>query len=211
MNAYRVLGAVIASASMMSAASGALISRGFGLVYDTDLNITWLADGNYARTSGFSADGKLTWSEAVAWADGLTYGGYSDWRLPVTFDRQMSCRNIICNNSEMGHLFFDELGGVPGSFILTSSDPDLALFSNVQDYYYWTGNEWSSDPQDPAFAFGMGFGTQEVYARANPFYALAVRDGDVAASVAEPSTHILAIFALVTCLAYRRVRHQPDA
>ncbi|WP_292996043.1 hypothetical protein [Nitrosomonas sp.] len=33
---------------------------------------------------------------------------------------------------EMSHLFYNELGGVVGSSILSSSDPDLALFTNIQ-------------------------------------------------------------------------------
>ncbi|MBK8753194.1 MAG: PEP-CTERM sorting domain-containing protein [Candidatus Competibacteraceae bacterium] len=28
-------------------------------------------------------DGLMTWSEAMAWADQLVYGGYDDWRLPI--------------------------------------------------------------------------------------------------------------------------------
>ena len=42
----------------------AFIDIGGGMVYDTDLNITWLQDANYAQTSGFDADGKMTWNEA---------------------------------------------------------------------------------------------------------------------------------------------------
>ena len=49
-------------------AGAALIDRGafndgFGgsvhLIYDTDLNITWLGDANFAQTSGVDADGKM--------------------------------------------------------------------------------------------------------------------------------------------------------
>ena len=29
--------------------------------YDTALNITWLADANYAKTSGYDADGLMNW------------------------------------------------------------------------------------------------------------------------------------------------------
>ena len=33
-------------------AQAALVARGGGMIYDTTRNITWLADMNYARTSG---------------------------------------------------------------------------------------------------------------------------------------------------------------
>ena len=38
-----------------------LIDRGFGLIYDTERNITWLQDANYAKTVRRSRDGQLTW------------------------------------------------------------------------------------------------------------------------------------------------------
>ena len=53
------------------------------MIYDDDLDITWLQDANYAQTSGHDADGRMSWDNAVAWADGLSYEGYNDWRLPT--------------------------------------------------------------------------------------------------------------------------------
>jgi hypothetical protein len=58
-----------------------LVDRGGGLLYDNELNITWLQDANYAKTSGADADGRMTWNVATDWAAGLVYGGYDDWRL----------------------------------------------------------------------------------------------------------------------------------
>ncbi len=65
------------------AAQAALHDRGGGLIYDDVLDITWLQDANYAQTSDYDPDGKMTWGNSVAWADGLDYGGYEDWRLPM--------------------------------------------------------------------------------------------------------------------------------
>lgn len=59
-----------------------LFDRGNGLIYDDVLNITWLKDVKYARTSGQDSDGVFFWADAVAWADQLVYGGHNDWRLP---------------------------------------------------------------------------------------------------------------------------------
>ncbi len=53
------------------------------------LKITWLKDANYAKTSGYGADGGMDWSAANAWAAGLGYFDsvrnvtWTDWRLPT--------------------------------------------------------------------------------------------------------------------------------
>ena len=66
--------------------------------YDTTLNITWLADANYALTSGYAAanatysylatdninsNGTMGWDAAVTWAANLNVNGISGWRLPT--------------------------------------------------------------------------------------------------------------------------------
>jgi hypothetical protein len=51
--------------------------------YDTLLNITWLADANYAMTSGSDADGQMDWDGANLWAANQTIGGFDGWRLPT--------------------------------------------------------------------------------------------------------------------------------
>lgn len=68
------------------------------LIYDNDLNLTWLADANYSKSSGYHSTGLMTWNEANnTCAANLTFQGNSDWRLPTV--------------SEMEHLRNDELGG----------------------------------------------------------------------------------------------------
>ena len=55
-------------------------------LYDDVLNVTWLRDANYARTSAYAvADslGRMNWGEANAWAANLVVGAYDDWRLPT--------------------------------------------------------------------------------------------------------------------------------
>ena len=46
-------------------ATAALYDRGNGLIYDDVLDITWLQDANYAQTSGYDNDGKMSWADAV--------------------------------------------------------------------------------------------------------------------------------------------------
>ena len=54
---------------------------GNGQIVTTD-NVTglmWASDGSAA---GCNNGGARTWDQAILWAEGLTFAGYSDWRLP---------------------------------------------------------------------------------------------------------------------------------
>jgi len=106
------------------------------LIYDQDLDITWVGDANLAKTSGFDADGRLPWQQAVNWAAGLTIGGMNNWRLPTTTQPDPTCSvqqtgdvsiGDGCTGSEMGRLYHTELGNAVGG-PLTNAGP----FSNIQ-------------------------------------------------------------------------------
>ena len=68
---------------LTSSAEAALYDRGLGLIYDDVLDVTWLQDANYAKTSGYDSDGLMDWQNAKTWAESLSYAGFSDWRLPT--------------------------------------------------------------------------------------------------------------------------------
>ena len=185
---FTLLTVLVMMFGLMFSANAALIDRGGGLIYDDDLNITWLADANYAMTSGYHADGSMTWDEAVNWANNLVYYDpvrdvyWDDWGLPTALNQDGSgpCRWDNCTGSEMGHLFYEELGGTYGPSILTSTDPDLELFSNIQAnglVYYWTSTEWS---ESASWFFSFYYGGTSPALNTLKFYAWAVRDGDVA-------------------------------
>ncbi len=53
------LAATLVGAALAGTAQAGLIDRGGGMIYDTTQNITWLADWNYAQTSGWDADGLI--------------------------------------------------------------------------------------------------------------------------------------------------------
>ena len=181
-------------------ASASLIDRGGGLIYDTDLDITWLADANYAFTSGYDqqdfTDGLMTYAYAMAWADQLTYGGFTNWRLPTTLQPDATCANqysfgsgqFNCTGSEMGHLFYTELGGTAFNSILGTADPDLALFTNVQSDGYWSEREFDATF---AWVFNFGYGLQAADQKVLGYYAWAVRDGDVSAVPAPGAAWLL--------------------
>ncbi|HQS98787.1 MAG: hypothetical protein B7Y26_01600 [Hydrogenophilales bacterium 16-64-46] len=201
----------------------------FEAYYDTDLDITWLADANYAQTSGYNADGLMTWEEAVSWANNLEYWGYNDWRLPTTTDSgEIGCDfayggtdcgyNVDPASSELAHLYHQTLGnlsfftntGADSGAFEGGSDPDSTLdnvgpFINFQPGGYWSGTEFMAEPEFFAWGFGTFAGFQNGIGKSDVMYALAVRPGDVAA-VPEAETYamLLAGLGLIGWRARRR-------
>jgi hypothetical protein len=77
--------------TLTGTAHAALVNRGGGLIYDTTLNLTWLAYMNYAFTSGYAAahgvppylrvdtnavytNGEMGWAAAQNWASNRPTG-----------------------------------------------------------------------------------------------------------------------------------------
>ncbi|NJL30732.1 MAG: DUF1566 domain-containing protein [Phycisphaerales bacterium] len=73
---------VLIYAMLEGSAGASLLNRGNGMIYDSSRNITWLQDANYAKTSGYDPDGKVTLARARSFANNLVYQGYDDWLLP---------------------------------------------------------------------------------------------------------------------------------
>lgn len=168
--------------------------------YDTALNITWLADANYAKTSGYDSDGQMTWPTATAWAKRLNPydSGITGWRLPTTMDvgnvgptyttiyQGVDYGYNITSHSEMSHMFYVTLGDKAAYSPSGTYQPDYGFsntgpFANLQSDYYWSATEY---PPYPSFAwFFYAFsGFQYYYFKTDTFYAWAVHAGDVGAS-----------------------------
>ena len=161
-----------------SSANAALIERLGGLAYyDDQADLTWLADANYARTSGHDADGRMTWADANAWAAGLSVGGVDGWRLA---DTDPALSGVNQSGSEMGNLFYNVLGGVAFSSITTTHNTNYDLFSNVQSNFYWSATEYAPYTLH-AWDFNMSIGAQGRSDKADSYYAWAVQSGDVSA------------------------------
>ena len=191
-------------------AQAILIDNGGGFVYDDDFNITWFYDANYAYTSGWDSDGRMTWDEANSFITTVNLGlisnfGYSGWRLPNTVQPDPHCSRfdmgsagVNCRLSEMAHLFYSEIGGFPDSYVITDSERmttaqavlDSDLFNNFQSWEYWSGTEFSDDTGKAwDFSFGAG-GQQYPNTKDHHFFSLLVHDGEIA-PVPEPGTIIL--------------------
>ena len=145
---------LVAALFVSGAAQAALFDRGGGLIYDDVLNVTWLQDANYAKTTGHSADGYMSWNNATNWAENLSYYDgvrnitYDDWRLPMagpvngistnynqsyngSTDRayNISAPGTIyagSTGSEMAHLFYISLGNTGYCDSVLSTDSSCA-------------------------------------------------------------------------------------
>ena len=172
----------------------ALVDNGGGFIYDTDLNITLLQDAYYANTSHYitpagrdvtTTAGLMTWDEATAWASGLTVGGVTGWRLPRTVDGPYvygtdgtTTGGYNITSSEMGHLYYIELGNT--AFTQSGYAPPVnkGPFADLLSAY-WSGTEYATDSIF-AWYFHFGIGSQSFCAKDYlDLFALAVHDGDV--------------------------------
>lgn len=213
----KTLSGVILLLLTFTSANAALISRLSGQAYyDTVLDITWLADANYAQTSGYDADGLMIWDAAQTWIGTLntaSYLGASNWRLPTVTDTGTSgcdfaytgtdCGyNVDLSTGEMARMFYSTLGNTAGfdtsgvatggpcligpNYCLTNTGP----FSNLQPDYYWSGTEYAPAAGN-AWDFYFGEGHQDGNDKSNGFYAWAVRPGDIALVPAPPAVWLL--------------------
>lgn len=197
---FKKVTVALATAGLLSSGivQAALHDRGGGLIYDDVLDITWLADANYALTSGYDSDGRMSFSAANTWAAGLSYGGYDDWRLPTALNQDSTgpCIGYNCTSSEMGHMFYNNLGAAAGNHVLSGTNTaNLALFTDLHSYAYWSGTVYAPDPGSDAWSFTTTNGYQGIDFQSYEFYAWAVRPGDVAA-IPEPETYAMLLAGL---------------
>jgi hypothetical protein len=184
----------VAELGTSSTASAELYSRANGtMIYDSDRNITWLADANYAATLFETScgargvqDGGMGQPSAVEFVRTLEFVGLTGWRLPSTLEVDETCdvqavtgwSSYHCTGGEMGHLFYQELGGQARQRLTEVNNQSVRLFKNLQAATYWTGTSFSPVPQ-----IGMNFQTSDGVQNANSksvkLLAWPVRDGDV--------------------------------
>lgn len=146
------------------------------VVYDPTTNLSW--------TSNANINGPMTWTEANLWANTLVINGDRDWRLP-TSDQ---CTGFNCTGSEMGNLFYNELGSYdieigPGGGGRSTFTPNanFDLFANFQfTSSYWTRTIDAQNPTANAMVFFPLTGQQGGGFVLDNRYALAVHVGNVA-------------------------------
>lgn len=163
----------------------------YNLIYDTDRNVTWY---DY-DTFGY------TWENQVDWANALsvTFGSinYTDWRLPSALNSDGSgpCSDYNCTNSEMGHLYYTELGNVaydnPSgcTFGVDCGLVNTGDFENINMSAYWLSTEVDEN-QTWYFLYSYGHqSTDGGWKTRTDMYGVAVMDGRAIAP--EPISSIL--------------------
>jgi hypothetical protein len=97
----------------------------------------------WARNANMT--GRMNWSNALVYCEGLTYGGYSEWRLP----------NINEVRSMFDYRQLDPtLSNAKGSGHWTENDP----FTAVQLDHYWSSTPEASTP-GYAWSLGLNVGS----------------------------------------------------
>ena len=169
-----------ARATLTTVGTATYSGTAYNLIYDNDLQITWL---DY--TKGYD-----NWQNQKDWANTLGSSlttvsllpGYTiapdwttGWRLPSTVDGSYSwgydgttTAGYNITNSEMGHLYYTELGN-KGYYDTSGNGPQAGWgltnqvpFTNLIASWYWSGTEYADDPNS-AWYFYTNYGYQDVF------------------------------------------------
>jgi hypothetical protein len=123
----------------------AFIDLGGGMIWDNVLDRTWLQNANYSQSSGYDADGLMTFGEANTWATSLFYGGTGGWRLP-TFDPTNPRPATATPTNEIGSLLGALTHGGFNLYFPPYTAADISPFYNLphsisdeNSEVYWTG------------------------------------------------------------------------
>ena len=200
---------LIVATSNANANAEFLFERAGGAAYyDWQQDITWLADANYAGTSGTdnqgsSTDGLMFWSNAHLWIDTLNASnhlGINTWRMPQLLDfgndgtNQSQCLGYsYFDQGELTFLYFEILDGAgikvdcqnnPQPYGLPNMGPFININQNDPDAY-WYGQTHQYDPV-LSWVLHMAYGGQHGDPKASLGPVWPVFDGDLLYNPGDP-------------------------
>jgi hypothetical protein len=208
----RIFTSFLVMALVSSAVSAAvpLFERAGGAAYyDSNQDITWLTDANYAATSGTDlyedpTDGFMRRSYAYIWIDNLNAAahlGITTWRMPELIDIENDGYQWYpCNEQrehdvgEMGFLYYEILGGVyrvdcdnnPQPHGLTYHGPFINIVEDEHEAYWYGTPYVGEQPEgwDQGWAIHFAYGGTHNDGGAGPVWP--VFDGDLLYTDGDP-------------------------
>ncbi len=190
-----IAGFFLAMLPLLSGAALVPVLDGEAL-FDDDLKIIFLADMNLAASETFGVEnidpnGTMNWFTAGnfvaamnAFDGGNGWLGINNWRLPETVIPDAGCETTAsnpppsfgfnCTLSDMGNLYYEELGLVANDSLTTArAAAENAGFTNLIGGPYWSGTE---NVVGSSYDFFFNGGSQATLSRAFPGGVLPVAD-----------------------------------
>lgn len=176
--------------------------------YDADGKMNWYSANTWAANlvyGGFD-DWRLPTVSAingVAFNLGYKLNGSTDYGFNIS---EQGTAYAGSTNNEMAYLYFNTLDNKSECDPVASNIAcvnqagwgltNSSFFTNLQSDNYWSGTE-TAPGSGRAWHFGFHRGLQEQNpADSNYMFALAVRNGDVAAPIPEPETYAMMLAGL---------------
>jgi hypothetical protein len=148
----------------------------YKLIYDDQLNITWLDFTRWGKGIYDTMDRQVTWASELE----VDFNGQiiDDWRLPTA-----DAGNV--QNSEMGNLYWITLGN-HGNGLQNTGPFDNLQPSQTGLTAYVSGTTVNLSDNLKYYVFQFWSGVQTLDSWDNSGLALAVRDGDIVDVVPPP-------------------------
>lgn len=211
----------LANASLITIGTAGYDGADYKLIWDNDDDLVWL---DYTKEVSY-----VSWNFFAQWAENLESSltinlldGYTidwddnSWRLPTTvpgpyeygYDGTTTGGYNI-TTSELGHLYYEELGNLGLLDTSGNSQPGYGLnntgrFDNLDAHKsYWSGTP-GTVPYHHVWSFDMGMGEQyTIWEDAEYHVGMALRSGQVLVNP-EPGTFLLVAAGLIGVCALSR-------
>jgi len=120
------------------------VDNGDGTITDKATGLMWAKDGNGA---GCNNGATIAWGAAITFAEGLTFAGYSDWRLPnvkelisiIDYSRNNPALNPIFTNPKSGYYWSSTTGKAFTVFAWYANfiEGNTSVAEKTSTYYVW--------------------------------------------------------------------------